>query len=80
MIVMSVSKNFRASGLWAFLLLIFTWFPVSADEKLKGIACRSVHLGYQRGSPDAVYAIKVIDRKRLHRHTHKLLLNEISIM
>jgi len=40
----------------------------------------SVHHGYQRGSPDLVYAVKVIDRKKLRGKNHELLINEITIM
>ena len=39
-----------------------------------------MHLGYQKGKMETIYAVKVIDRRRLKGHTQALLLNEISIM
>lgn len=39
----------KFSGLSVLLLLLGATLPIHGDEKLKGIACRSVHLGY--GAP-----------------------------
>ena len=40
-----------------------------------------VHLAYQKGDPSKVFAVKVIDRKRIRgQKPHDLLVNEIEIM
>lgn len=41
--------------MFASLFVVFLAFSVSADEKLKGIACRSVHLGYSAPEGTAFY-------------------------
>ena len=41
----------------------------------------TVHLAYQKGDPSKVFAVKVIDRKRIKgQKPHDLLVNEIEIM
>jgi len=40
----------------------------------------SVHHCYQRGNPNLVYAVKVIERKKLKGKSHEYLMNEITIM
>ena len=40
----------------------------------------SVHFGYLIDNPDKIYAVKVIDRKRIKGKNHELLVNEIAIM
>ena len=37
------------------LLALLLAFPAAADERLKGIACRSVHLGYPAPEGTAFY-------------------------
>ena len=40
-----------------------------------------VHLSYQKGDSNKIYAVKVIDRKRIRgQKPHDLLVNEIEIM
>ena len=40
----------------------------------------SVHQCYQRDNPNLVYAVKVIDRKKLKGKSHELLINEITLL
>lgn len=40
----------------------------------------TVHYGYLKDNPEKIYAIKVIDRKKIRGKVHDLLTNEIEIM
>jgi hypothetical protein len=42
-------------------LLVWSVCPTAADERLKGIACRSVHLGYSAGESVAFYNEIAVD-------------------
>ena len=39
-----------------------------------------VHYGYLKDNPEKIYAVKVIDKKRIRGKVHDLLTNEIEIM
>ena len=40
----------------------------------------TVNLGYTRNNPDQIFAVKTVQRSRLTKKTHQLLLNEMAIM
>lgn len=40
----------------------------------------SVHYGFLKDKPEKIYAVKVIDKKRIKGKVHDLLVNEVEIM
>ena len=40
----------------------------------------TVHYGYLKDNPNKIYAVKVIDKKRIRGKVHDLLTNEVEIM
>ncbi len=60
--ILRLSWNLSTLATVGFFVLVLGAAPLSADEKLEGIACRSVHLGYSAGEGTAFYNEVVVER------------------